>query len=108
MGEGKMERVIVCRCEDVYLDNVETSLAGCDGPVSAHELKLQTRAGMGICQGRTCGPLLHSLLRGHSKLLADAQLEPGSNAPARPMTLLDLASSQNDTEARRGCSETDN
>jgi hypothetical protein len=105
MGEGKMERVIVCRCEDVYLDDVETSLADSDRPMSAHELKLQTRAGMGVCQGRTCGPLIRSLLRGHSELLADAQLGPGSNAPARPMTLLDLAASRSDAEARSECVE---
>jgi len=105
MGEGKMERVIVCRCEDVYLDDVETSLADSDGPMSAHELKLQTRAGMGVCQGRTCGPLIRSLLRGHSELLADVKLGPGSNAPARPMTLLDLAASRSDAEARSECVE---
>lgn len=96
MGEGTMKRVIVCRCEDVYLDDVESSLAEANGPLSAHELKLQTRAGMGVCQGRTCGPLIHSLLRGHSALLADAQLDAGSNGPARPITLRDLAASRND------------
>lgn len=90
---------MVCRCEDVYLDDIETFLADSDGPLSAHELKLGTRAGMGVCQGRTCGPLVYSLLRGRSELLADAQLGPGCNAPARPMTLLDLAVSRNDAEA---------
>ncbi|NYD78410.1 BFD-like [2Fe-2S] binding domain-containing protein [Arthrobacter cupressi] len=105
MGEGKMERVIVCRCEDVYLDDVETSLADADAPISAHELKLQTRAGMGICQGRTCGPLIHSLLREHSALLTDAELGPASNPPARPMTLKDLAASRAGDESRNGCVE---
>ncbi|TDF87872.1 (2Fe-2S)-binding protein [Arthrobacter terricola] len=105
MGEGKMERVIVCRCEDVYLDDVETSLADADGPISAHELKLQTRAGMGVCQGRTCGPLIHSLLRSHSAVLGDAEIGPASNPPARPMTLMDLAASKSNPESRSECSE---
>lgn len=45
---------IVCRCEDVRLQ----ALAGCS---SAREAKLSTRAGMGPCQGRVCGPALEFL-----------------------------------------------
>ena len=45
---------IVCRCEDARLDN----LAACGG---AREAKLSTRAGMGPCQGRVCGPALEFL-----------------------------------------------
>lgn len=39
---------VVCRCEDVRRDALE----GCAGFRAA---KLQTRCGMGACQGRTCG-----------------------------------------------------
>ncbi len=45
---------IVCRCEDVRL----ASIAAAD---SAREAKLATRAGMGPCQGRVCGPALEFL-----------------------------------------------
>lgn len=45
---------IVCRCEDVRLDAVRA----CTG---AREAKLATRAGMGPCQGRVCGPALRFL-----------------------------------------------
>jgi NADPH-dependent 2,4-dienoyl-CoA reductase/sulfur reductase-like enzyme len=45
---------IVCRCEDVrYRD-----LSHC---TSWTEAKLQTRCGMGPCQGRICGPITQSL-----------------------------------------------
>lgn len=48
-------RTVVCRCEDVNL-----------GAVRAwpdwREAKLQTRCGMGACQGRQCGPITQSLL----------------------------------------------
>jgi NADPH-dependent 2,4-dienoyl-CoA reductase/sulfur reductase-like enzyme len=46
---------IVCRCEDVPLKAVEKSINGRDA-------KLQTRCGMGPCQGRICGPILQQLL----------------------------------------------
>jgi NADPH-dependent 2,4-dienoyl-CoA reductase/sulfur reductase-like enzyme len=45
---------IVCRCEDVRL----SSIARASGP---REAKLMTRAGMGPCQGRVCGPALEFL-----------------------------------------------
>jgi D-hydroxyproline dehydrogenase subunit alpha len=45
---------IVCRCEDVPLERV----AACG---SAREAKLGSRAGMGPCQGRVCGPALEFL-----------------------------------------------
>jgi D-hydroxyproline dehydrogenase subunit alpha len=46
---------IVCRCEDVTFG----SLHGYTGWTDA---KLQTRCGMGPCQGRTCGPAVEYLL----------------------------------------------
>jgi len=46
---------IVCRCEDVPFG----SLAGHTGWTDA---KLQTRCGMGPCQGRICGPAVEALL----------------------------------------------
>ncbi len=45
---------IVCRCEDVRL----AAIAAAE---SAREAKLATRAGMGPCQGRVCGPALEFL-----------------------------------------------
>ena len=41
-------RTIVCRCEDVRF-------AALSGHTSWHDAKLQTRCGMGPCQGRICG-----------------------------------------------------
>jgi D-hydroxyproline dehydrogenase subunit alpha len=46
---------IVCRCEDVAF----ASLHGYTGWTNA---KLQTRCGMGPCQGRICGPAVEHLL----------------------------------------------
>jgi len=45
---------LVCRCEDVPLSAIAQSRSGRDA-------KLQTRCGMGPCQGRVCGPILQHL-----------------------------------------------
>lgn len=46
---------LVCRCEDVPMSRLE----GLSGWTHA---KLQTRCGMGPCQGRICGPAVEALL----------------------------------------------
>jgi D-hydroxyproline dehydrogenase subunit alpha len=45
---------IVCRCEDVRLGDLAPFQ-------SWREAKLQTRCGMGPCQGRICGPIVEAL-----------------------------------------------
>ncbi|AHG92415.1 Pyridine nucleotide-disulfide oxidoreductase, FAD/NAD(P)-binding domain protein (plasmid) [Gemmatirosa kalamazoonensis] len=67
---------IVCRCEDVPLGAIEPGW-------SARQAKLQTRAGMGPCQGRVCGAALE-LLRGWP---ADADSVRPPIAPASLGTL---------------------
>jgi NADPH-dependent 2,4-dienoyl-CoA reductase/sulfur reductase-like enzyme len=46
---------IVCRCEDVPMEKLKAHR-------SWREAKLQTRCGMGPCQGRVCGPAIEFLL----------------------------------------------
>ena len=49
---------IVCRCEDVPLGALQHSVT----PLrSWTDAKLQTRCGMGPCQGRICGPALEAI-----------------------------------------------
>jgi NADPH-dependent 2,4-dienoyl-CoA reductase/sulfur reductase-like enzyme len=62
---------IVCRCEDAPV----SALASC---ASAREAKLVSRAGMGPCQGRVCGPALEFLFGWDSDTV---------RPPARPALL---------------------
>jgi NADPH-dependent 2,4-dienoyl-CoA reductase/sulfur reductase-like enzyme len=59
---------IVCRCEDVPLARIEPCR-------SSREAKLVTRAGMGPCQARVCGPALR-FLRGWAPDTVRSPLEP--------------------------------
>jgi NADPH-dependent 2,4-dienoyl-CoA reductase/sulfur reductase-like enzyme len=69
---------LVCRCEDVAVG----ALAGC---ASAREAKLSSRAGMGACQGRVCGPALRFLYGWDSDTV---------RPPARPAQIGHLAASE--------------
>lgn len=49
---------IVCRCEDVRLGELQGKMTPFKNWTDA---KLQTRCGMGSCQGRICGPALEAI-----------------------------------------------
>ncbi len=51
---------IICRCEEVSRKEIEEAIA--DGAERVNEVKRFTRAGMGLCQGRTCRRLVERIL----------------------------------------------
>ncbi|MFD3696497.1 FAD-dependent oxidoreductase [Streptomyces sp. NPDC058646] len=60
----------VCRCEEVPAGRIRAAVRDL-GARDARTVKLLTRAGMGWCQGRMCGPAV-SALAGESLLSQDA------------------------------------
>ncbi|MFH8727169.1 NAD(P)/FAD-dependent oxidoreductase [Streptomyces termitum] len=54
------EETAVCRCEEVSAGCVREAVAEL-GATDARTVKLLTRAGMGWCQGRMCGPAVAAL-----------------------------------------------
>lgn len=73
---------IVCRCEDVTLGRL-SEIADEEGPRAA---KLYTRAGMGACQARICGPALQ-YLRGWGPDTV--------RSPLKPVTVAELETAMN-------------
>jgi thioredoxin reductase len=71
----------VCRCEEVPLAAITPHLER----LSANAIKLETRCGMGPCQGRNCEPTLLRLMGTR----ADAGF--AARFPARPVSIADLA-----------------
>lgn len=54
---------VVCRCEEVTYGHL-CAMAESTGSRSLRAMKLSTRAGLGICQGRICGRSVETLLAG--------------------------------------------
>lgn len=89
-----MKDVIICRCEEVTLQDLEETAK--KYKCSARELKLRTRAGMGFCGGRTCRP-------GVDRVLLNVTNEEPTNAiplkvqpPVRPIALAKLGGATSD------------
>ena len=70
---------IVCRCEEVSYGRL-CSVADSTASRSLRALKLSTRAGLGICQGRICGRSVEELLEARTGGLGD-----GSSIDRRPI-----------------------
>lgn len=56
----KNNNTIVCRCEEVTLEQINKVLQ--EQHCSAREIKLRTRAGMGCCGGRTCRTIIDQIV----------------------------------------------
>ena len=81
-----MSKVMVCRCEDVTLHELEAAIAR--GYDDLESLKRYTGFGTGWCQGKSCVALCARLLvdRGGT---ADRPITP--RPPFHPLSLHDLA-----------------
>jgi NADPH-dependent 2,4-dienoyl-CoA reductase/sulfur reductase-like enzyme len=87
---GARADTIVCRCESVTLAGLEAAARTGDSAIGS--VKRATRAGMGRCQGRCCGPVIRELLARGSGRVPDELASWAPRPPAKPMAIADIAS----------------
>lgn len=78
---------IVCRCEGVRRQTIDE--AADLGAEAFRSVKLMTRAGMGICQGRTCTCTIQRLIADQTGL--SPTTPPKAQFPVRPMRIAAMA-----------------
>jgi sarcosine oxidase, subunit alpha len=59
--EASGDEAIVCRCERITAAQVRALIRA--GHYDLNEIKAVTRAGMGACRSKTCGALIHRMMR---------------------------------------------
>jgi len=79
----KMCDELICRCEEVSREEIEAAIA--DGAVTMNELKRFTRAGMGLCQGRTCRRLVERILSEKTNTSLGEMQTSSYRQPVRPV-----------------------
>ena len=52
--------LLICRCQEVTEAEIKAAIA--DGATTVDGVKRRTRAGMGLCQGKTCGRLVQQMI----------------------------------------------
>lgn len=81
--------LIVCRCEEVTITNLEDAYHS--GANTSRQLKMKTRATMGACQGRVCRNLVDLWIGNKDPLAAKGVEQLSYRPPIRPITFGELA-----------------
>ncbi len=55
------DNTVICRCENISMKKIKEAIEV--GPSDMNFIKTFTRAGMGNCQGRTCGPIIENIIK---------------------------------------------
>ena len=77
------ERIIYCRCEDITEEEVVDAIRA--GATTLEELKRTIRTGTGTCQGRTCTPMIRSILARELKLKPQDIKDMTKRPPLKPV-----------------------
>lgn len=79
------EDILICRCQEVTKQEILEAIA--DGATTIDGVKRRTRAGMGLCQGKTCEKLVAKLIsEATGKNMAEI-LPQKSRIPVRPIKI---------------------
>jgi len=76
--------IIICRCEEITLGEIKQAIR--EGARDVTGIKRRTRAGMGLCQGRTCEKLVQKILKEQLGEKAEKISSLTSRPPVRPIT----------------------
>ncbi|MGQ9585996.1 MAG: (2Fe-2S)-binding protein [Anaerolineae bacterium] len=88
--------LLICRCQEISKAEIEEAIRENDLR-TMKEVKRHTRAGMGLCQGKTCGHLVMGILA-RETARKPSEVEPDTaRPPVRAVPLKTLANRvQND------------
>jgi NAD(P)H-nitrite reductase large subunit len=89
MSEYFSDDMLVCRCEEVTAGEIKKAIA--EGARDVTGVKRRVRAGMGLCQGRTCEKLVQQILCAKLGLAPDSVGYSSARPPVRPLTFGELA-----------------
>ena len=77
--------IVICRCEEITLSEIKRAIKE-GGALDVTGIKRRTRAGMGLCQGRTCEKLVQQILKEQLGEKAEKIGSSTSRPPVRPVT----------------------
>jgi NAD(P)H-nitrite reductase large subunit len=85
----KEDDIIICRCEEVSRSEILKAIQ--DGARSMDGVKRRTRAGMGLCQGRTCRKIVSRILAKETQQRIEEVTPSTYRPPVRPVPIGVLA-----------------
>ena len=88
---------IICRCEEITYGEILDAIA-C-GATDVDAVKRMTRAGMGLCQGKSCGRLVRAMLSRELKTPVSEIRPSTQRIPVRPVPARALAEAAKEVPA---------
>lgn len=76
---------IICRCEEITEEEILKAIK--DGATTVDEIKKFTRAGMGLCQGRTCRRTVEKILAKELNKKVEDIRTSSYRTPVRPVKM---------------------
>ena len=77
------DNMIICRCEEVTLGEIKKAIK--NGARDLDAVKRMTRAGMGLCQNKTCYNLIAKIIREETGILLSKLKSFTTRPPVRPI-----------------------
>ncbi len=88
----KDDDMIVCRCEEITVGEIKQAIA--QGARDVVGVKRRVRAGMGLCQGKTCEKLVQQILCMELGVGPSEVGYSSARPPVRPITFGELANGE--------------
>jgi len=85
--------IIICRCEEVRLGEIKKAIL--EGAITVEDVKRRTRAGMGLCQGKSCGRIIARLISQYTGKSIETILPATFRPPVRAIKLGYLGGEEN-------------
>jgi hypothetical protein len=80
---------VTCRCEEILVEEIVAAFAA--GARTVDDVKRRTRAGMGVCQGIFCVPVIAAMAAQATSVPIDHVAGMTMRPPVRPLALEALA-----------------
>lgn len=90
--KDKPEEVLICRCEEVSRAEIREAVQS--GATNLWQVRRLTRAGMGLCQGRSCQHLVARLMAETLEQPIEDVLHPSYRSPIQPVPINTLGSGE--------------
>ena len=79
------EDILICRCKEVTKAEIIEAIR--DGATTIDGVKRRTKAGMGLCQGKTCERLVAKIISEETGISMDKLLPSTKRIPVRPVKI---------------------
>lgn len=97
MPKGRND-VLICRCNEVSLKEMKEAIK--EGAITVKDVKKRTRAGMGLCQGRSCGKTVARIIANELKIPIEQVEMDTQRIPVRPVKIKNFSYKEENDETQ--------